>query len=241
VLGGTFFLPLLVSPVFAFLLAGVVYTVFRRTRLALGVTRETCVCVAETYEPVTVAVDGSLIVRATGLKIAGGKDRAACVERYGGRVVGLDAQRIVDGVHLVSAGAISFARGLNDTPKIAAVLVAAGAFSQAPSVLGVGAAIALGGLLAARRVTHTMSERITEMNDGQALTANLVTAGLVVGASRLGVPVSTTHVSCGSLFGIGLVSRRAHLRVIGQVLLAWVTTLPVAAALGFVSWTVLTR
>ena len=52
------------------------------------------------------------------------------------------------------------------------------------------------------------------------------------------MPVSTTHVSCGSLFGIGVVNRRGHWGVIGKVLLAWVTTLPVAGAIGFVAWRV---
>ena len=59
-------------------------------------------------------------------------------------------------------------------------------------------------------------------------------------ASRLGVPVSTTHVSCGSLFGIGAVNRTARWRMIGTILLAWVTTLPMAAAIGWLMWVLLT-
>ncbi len=106
-------------------------------------------------------------------------------------------------------------------------------------MIALGVAIAMGGLLAARRVAQTMSHRITGMNDGQAFTANLVTAGLVIVASRLGMPVSTTHVSCGSLFGIGLVNGHAHLKVIGQILLAWLTTLPLAAAIGWIAWRLL--
>ena len=60
------------------------------------------------------------------------------------------------------------------------------------------------------------------------------TPGLVMIASRLGMPVSTTHVSCGSLFGIGLVNGHCHLNVIGQILLAWLATLPVAATIGWI-------
>lgn len=45
------------------------------------------------------------------------------------------------------------------------------------------------------------------------------------------MPVSTTHVTCGALFGIGLVTGQARWRTITQILLAWVVTLPVAAAL----------
>jgi len=56
----------------------------------------------------------------------------------------------------------------------------------------------------------------------------------VVGASRLGLPVSTTHVSCGSLFGIGIVNGRGCWKTVHQILWAWVITLPVAGILGAV-------
>ena len=92
-------------------------------------------------------------------------------------------------------------------------------------------AMAIGGLLNAREVALTMSERITRMNHGQGFSANLVTAFLVIFASKWGLPVSTTHVSCGSLFGIGLVNKKANLSVIRQIILAWFLTLPLAAVL----------
>jgi PiT family inorganic phosphate transporter len=76
-----------------------------------------------------------------------------------------------------------------------------------------------------------MSDRIVKMNHGQGFTANLVTAFLVIVASRFGVPVSTTHVSCGSLFGLGAVTGTARWRMILGITLAWVVTLPVAASL----------
>jgi PiT family inorganic phosphate transporter len=93
-----------------------------------------------------------------------------------------------------------------------------------------------GGLLMVRRVSQTMSRRITTMNDGQAYSANLTTAFLVIIASRWGLPVSTTHVTCGSLFGIGLVTKQGNSRVIGSIVLAWITTLPVAAVIGALCW-----
>jgi PiT family inorganic phosphate transporter len=67
------------------------------------------------------------------------------------------------------------------------------------------------------------------MNDGQALTANLVTAFLVIFASRLGLPVSTTHVSVGAITGVGIVNGSADKGVIGSILLSWVLTLPIGA------------
>jgi PiT family inorganic phosphate transporter len=69
------------------------------------------------------------------------------------------------------------------------------------------------------------------MDPDQGLAANLVTSCLVICASKWGLPVSTTHVSCGALFGIGLASGQAHWRVIRTILLAWLLTLPTAALL----------
>jgi PiT family inorganic phosphate transporter len=121
---------------------------------------------------------------------------------------------------------------VNDTPKIAALLIATGG-GRTPSALAlVTVAMVLGGLLSARKVAETMSHRITSLNAGQGLTANLVTALLVLGASRLGLPVSTTHVSCGSILGIGLVNGQRDWNRISQIALAWLTTLPLAALLG---------
>src|SRR5690606_33040843 len=96
-----------------------------------------------------------------------------------------------------------------------------------------------GGLLSARKVAETMSEKITTMNHGQGFTANAVTSVLVIGASRFGMPVSTTHVSCGALFGIGTVTGGADRGMIGKVLGAWVLTLPLGAVLGAASFRVL--
>ena len=77
------------------------------------------------------------------------------------------------------------------------------------------------------------------MNHGQGFSANLVTAFLVIFASKWGMPVSTTHVSCGSLFGIGLINKKANLSVIRQIILAWVLTLPLAAILSGVCFLII--
>jgi PiT family inorganic phosphate transporter len=70
------------------------------------------------------------------------------------------------------------------------------------------------------------------MNHGQGFSANLATGLLVTSATLFGLPVSTTHVSVGSLFGIGLTSRQANLRVVRNILLSWLVTLPCAAIIG---------
>jgi PiT family inorganic phosphate transporter len=233
-------LPLLASPILALLGTVVLYPLLRAARARLGVTRETCVCVGERVvarAPRGAALDGAAAVergRRIALSIG---DRVTCRDAYGGTVVGLPAARVLDGAHLLSAGAVGFARGLNDTPKIAALLLvvpAFGASGATAALVACGVAIALGGVLAARRVAHTLSYEITPLNAGQGLASNLVSALLVVGASRFGLPVSTTHVACGSLFGIGLVRGDARGRSIRAIVLAWVLTLPLA---GVLAWT----
>lgn len=234
-LWGAFFLPLIVSPFLAIGAAALLYPCLRRARCKLGITRQTCVCVGEAApQPVRLIQDGAALIAAP---VGGGAtftigSRSECVERYEGRLVGLSAPALVDGVHSLSAITVCFARAVNDTPKIAALILAAGATGVDWKLGLVAGAMALGGLLNSRKVAETMSKRITELNSGQGLTGNLVTAVLVLGASRLGLPVSTTHVSCGSIFGIGIVSGTARWNTIGQILLTWLTTLPLGAALG---------
>jgi PiT family inorganic phosphate transporter len=173
--------------------------------------------------------------RASELTVSMG-DTVTCEYRYGGRVLGLEAASVLDRSHFLSAGAVSFARGLNDTPKIAALMLVAPQFGGIFGTTLVAGAMACGGILNSRRVAETMSRRITPMNHGQGFTANLMTSLIVVGASRFGMPVSTTHVSCGALFGIGAVTGQARWATIGKILAAWVTTLPLGAALGAASY-----
>lgn len=132
-------------------------------------------------------------------------------------------------MHFFSAGAVCFARGLNDTPKIAALLLLAPGLSLQWNIILIALTMAVGGVLNARRVAETMSHKITTISHGQGLSANLTTALLVIFASKFGMPVSTTHVSVGALFGIGIITKKANSRMIASILLSWVLTLPCAA------------
>ena len=58
-------------------------------------------------------------------------------------------------------------------------------------------------------------------------------------ATRFGLPISTTHVSCGALFGIGAVTGHAKWKTIATIVAAWVTTLPLAAGLGWAAYMIL--
>ena len=229
-LGKSFVLPLLFSPVVSLGLTILLYPLFRWIRRSVGVTSQTCVCIGSTYEAVQPQPDGALLLVRTGTFVEVGK-ASACFERYEGKLLGVQAGNVLDACHFLSGGAVAFARGLNDTPKIVALLLIGEAVNPNVGLALVALVMAVGGVLNSRKVAETMSKKITTMNPGQGFTANLVTALLVTGASRLGLPVSTTHVSVGSLFGIGVVNRKAQWKTILTILSAWVTTLPAGALL----------
>jgi PiT family inorganic phosphate transporter len=139
--------------------------------------------------------------------------------------------RSLDAAHFASAGAASFARGLNDTPKIAALLMIVPNLSVPMALMAIGLLIAIGALVDSKHVAETLANKVTAMTPGQGFAANLVTAALVTTASFHGLPVSTTHVSVGSLLGMGASTGQAKWRKVIEILVAWVTTLPVAAAM----------
>ena len=238
-LGAGFFAPLVLGPALAVLLTIPLYRALRTFAGRLGIRRESCICVgAQQFIPVGQLRYNAALQRYTIAALApAGIDTTVgtlkdCVERYQGRLFGISGQSLVDGLHCLSAATISFARGLNDTPKIVGLLLVVQALHIELGILAIAIAMAVGGLLNARKVAMTMSKKIARMNDGQALTANLVTGFLVILASRFGLPVSTTHVSVGAISGIGLANGSADKGVIGGVLASWLLTLPVAAILG---------
>jgi len=221
-------LPLLFSPLIALALTLAIYPVV--TRLAGG---RDCVCI-EQPQSVALAASSPFSSGAAGVLAAPPALRWA---RAADCETSAEAGRfsISDALHWLSGAAISFARGVNDTPKIAAVLLVlpvAGAGSGQVNYLLVALAMAAGGLLGAARVARTMSRKITPMAMPEAVGANLVAATLVTLASRFALPVSTTHVTSGGLFGIGLLRRKqADWRRVRDIVLSWLGTLPLGAAL----------
>jgi len=230
VLGSAFFLPLLLSPVIATALGGVLYIIFRNMRIHSGITKEWCLCVGEQRKSIPSCMPAPALSVKYGNTISAAIDTEEnCQEIYQGRFLGINSQKLLDSLHFCSAGVVSFARGLNDTPKIVALLLLTKGLSIPWGMFAVALGMAVGGLLNARKVAETMSNKITKLNHGQGFTANLVTSILVIFASKLGMPVSTTHVSVGTLFGIGLITRRVNIRKVMEILLSWFTTLPIAA------------
>ena len=146
------------------------------------------------------------------------------------------AGQISKPMHILSGSAVCFSRAVNDTPKIASIALLSGAMGL-PHVsiyMAVGFMMTLGGVLFVKRIAEVMCCEITDMNAAEGLTGNLVTAFLVIFASKMGLAVSTTHVSVGALFGIGFENGQAHFKKIFQIFLSWILTLPIAFVLAFI-------
>ncbi|HZJ35460.1 MAG TPA: anion permease [Gillisia sp.] len=230
-LGSTFLIPLLISPLMAATFSFFGYLFFRFVRIKTGITKSSCICINEVPEINIIPNSNAFVASLTNLKIAK-CDKETNTVKYDGEILGITIQKIMDNLHFLSAGVVSFARGLNDTPKIVGLLIVINAFNVQWGMLALGVAMAVGGLINAKKVGITMSKKITPMNSGQGFTANLVTGLLVTTASIHGLPVSTTHVSVGSIFGIGTVTKQADFRVVSKIVLSWVLTLPIAALFG---------
>lgn len=166
-LGADFFAPLLGSPFLAIAATAVCYPLLHDARRRLAVTEHTCLCVGQqTVEVAPGASHAAVLQRAEQLSITLG-DTVVCRSRYQGHILGIEASAALDGAHYLSAGAVGFARGLNDTAKIAGLLLAAPLFGTVGSAIVVALPMALGGILSAHRVAEVMSQRITPMNRGR--------------------------------------------------------------------------
>ncbi len=226
VLGKTFFLPLLLSPVIAIILSLMSIPLVRRLDKPAIAKQEACLCETE-----MLVAGRSVVAASTSLSIG---TLESCPTTTHNAIISVSASKAFDFVHCMSGAAVCFARGLNDTPKMAAILVVSG-LAGLSSVMAIGIAMVIGGILTARRVAKTMSEDITSMTHIEGLSANLVTSSLVILASKYGLPVSTTHVSCGALFGLAAGNGRGKLKTIFTILLSWISTLPLAAILAYVA------
>lgn len=226
-LGSNFMLPLLLSPLVAMLLSLWVTWMTAAFRKRLSAAPDACLC-EEAPAPVLTGNDSVAWFDSPNRRLLV-DSQDACARQRARILLGWNRQLMLDGLHFLSAGAVCFARGLNDTPKIAALLLLAPYLKASSAIFLVAGMMILGGVISARRVAETMSHKITAIDHDQGLSANLTTAFLVIFASKLGMPVSTTHVSVGAMFGIGVLSGNAQYGVIKSILLSWLLTLPCAA------------
>jgi len=145
---------------------------------------------------------------------------------------------------LLSGSMFSFAHGTNDAQKtmgiIVLALIAHGSLSAenfgVPTWVKVSAAtaIALGTYAGGWRIIRTMGSRIIKMDPAQGFAAQGTGAAVILASSQFGYPLSTTHVISGAVMGAGAGKRLSAVRwgVAGNIVLAWVLTLPAAAAGG---------
>lgn len=222
-IGSGVFLPLLVSPVAALFLTVGAFSLFRQRTGAKALADCVCVDSPQLAASAAAGMTASIAAPAATIRVA---NQAEC--QTGAEIVRL---KPADMLHWLSGAGISFARGLNDTPKIAALLLVS-VSSPATNYLLIALVMAIGGVLGAARIAQTMSKKITPMATSEAVTANLIAASLVTVASVWALPVSTTHVTSGGIFGIGLLRRKeADWKRVRDILLAWIGTLPLGAAL----------
>ena len=141
-------------------------------------------------------------------------------------------------LQLLSAAAFSLNHGANDAQKtmgiIAGVLFAARYidhfFIPFWVVLAAHAAIGLGTLAGGWRIIHTMGSKITKLQPVGGFAAETSAAISILIATQTGVPVSTTHAITGAIVGVGATRRLSAVRwgVAGQIVWAWVLTIPAA-------------
>jgi inorganic phosphate transporter, PiT family len=217
-LGKQFILPLLTSPIVAALLGYLAY------RLLPKPTVDTdCICLVASrpmFAGEALAQNATMPQTIIGSSVNCPKHSEALVR--------VSVSNILDWSHFASAITICFARALNDTPKLAALLVGASVMSHWNSAFAVTAAMVAGGFLLSRRVAETMSLKLSDIGSVQGVAANLVTSAVVLTASSYALPVSTTHVSVGSIIGSGKAAATLDLSTVRAVLLSWIVTLPVA-------------
>jgi PiT family inorganic phosphate transporter len=153
-------------------------------------------------------------------------------------------ERVFVVLQIMTACAVAFAHGSNDVANSIGPLAAvhsivttgaAGASSAVePWMLALGGfGIVVGLATWGYRVMETIGKKITELTPSRGFAAELAAATTIVLASRMGIPVSTTHILVGSVFGVGLARGigALDLRVIGSILVSWVATVPIAAVL----------
>ncbi|MBA3829347.1 MAG: inorganic phosphate transporter [Taibaiella sp.] len=234
VLGKTFFTPLILSPIIAVVLSSIIYFIFKKVRQVAGVTAEDCICVGKKWIPVAIAQTHTgkfvSIQESSPIQVTAG-NAENCQKQYQGKFLGITVQPLVNFLHYISAGLVSFARGLNDTPKLVSLLLICNFFNLPTNIWILAFVMAIGGWLNSKKVANTMSKKISSLNHGQGFSANLVTSCLVIAASKFGLPVSTTHVSVGSIYGIGIVNKTANKKEISKIGLSWLMTLPIASVI----------
>src|SRR4051812_47934375 len=144
---------------------------------------------------------------------------------------------------ILSGGLLSLAHGTNDAQKTMGIITLAliangnlGSDASTPTwvIVSAATAISLGTYSGGWRIIKTVGTRIIKMDSAQGFSAQSSGAAVILAASHFGYPLSTTHVISGGVMGAGAAKRLSAVRwgVAGNMVGAWVLTLPAAAAMG---------
>lgn len=145
-------------------------------------------------------------------------------------------------MQVFTAAGFAFSHGSNDIANaigpFAAIIdvirtgeVNAQAAVPTPALMAFGVALVTGLWFIGRNVIRTVGTSLTKMHPSSGFAAELAAAMVVIGASTIGLPVSSTHILIGAVLGIGMANRATNWRLMRPIGLAWVITLPSAAAL----------
>ena len=148
---------------------------------------------------------------------------------------------------IVSGSLFSLSHGTNDAQKtmgiIALALISSGHLDSGADpptwvVVSAATAIALGTYVGGWRIIRTMGSRIIKMDPAQGFASQSVGAAVILSASHVGFPLSTTQVISGAIMGAGAAKRISAVRwgVAGNIVVAWVLTLPASAIVGAVTY-----
>jgi inorganic phosphate transporter, PiT family len=158
-------------------------------------------------------------------------------------------------LQLFSAATYSFSHGSNDAQKtmgiILPLLFSIGYFGATadpnnlpmPSwvILASYSAIALGTLTGGWRIVKTMGYKITRLRPVHGFSAETAGAATILGATAAGIPVSTTHIICTSIMGVGTTMGTSTVKwgVARSIMYAWILTIPISAFIGYVTFAVI--
>jgi PiT family inorganic phosphate transporter len=152
-------------------------------------------------------------------------------------------------LQIVSSAAVSFGHGANDAQKTMGViwfaLVAGGYLTADAGIplwveISAYTMIALGTMWGGWAIIETMGLRITKLNANSGVAANVGATTAIFGATELGIPISTTQAAAASVMGSGAAAGSGlNRRKIGEMLVAWLITLPAAGIVGFLSATLM--
>ena len=154
-------------------------------------------------------------------------------------------------LQVLSAAYMAFSHGSNDAQKtmgIVTLALVAGGVIPEPIVpiwviIMAATAISLGTAAGGWRIIKTMGQKVVKLDPVHGFAAETTAATIILGASSLGMPVSTTHVISSAIMGVGSSDRFSAVRwgVAGNIVMAWILTIPASGAVGWLAWEVLSR